>query len=318
MSDDKKHERDATIENQSRPAGDGKDASAALALAVTSAEQSMAKPAETSAPSPEPAAAEAVAPAPWRAYGLQAAAFAAALGLGWFAGGQTTLGAGPAQTSQWAEAAASGIRENRDDVVRLTGDVRALKQTLDSLKDGLDRSKLETAGQQRPLVERLDRIERAAEDTAAKVGRLADASDRVEHTGTETGARLAEVATRLDKIERQASAMTAPAAQKVATAAPATTPAPAADGPAQTGSIPDAKPEAKPSKQTPAQTALDGWVLRDVFNGVALVEARNGRLVEIMPGQTLPNAGRVEAIERRGKTWVVVTTKGVIGPERWQ
>jgi hypothetical protein len=38
-----------------------------------------------------------------------------------------------------------------------------------------------------------------------------------------------------------------------------------------------------------------------------------------VPGETVPNAGRVESIERRGKTWVVVTSKGVIGrPSRWR
>jgi hypothetical protein len=56
-----------------------------------------------------------------------------------------------------------------------------------------------------------------------------------------------------------------------------------------------------------------------VYGGGAVVEARNGRLHEVVPGRNLPGAGRVEAIERRGRIWVVVTTKGVIGPpERWQ
>jgi hypothetical protein len=63
---------------------------------------------------------------------------------------------------------------------------------------------------------------------------------------------------------------------------------------------------------------LEGWVLHDVQRGVALVESRNGRLHEIVAGQNLPTVGRVEAIERRGKSWVVVTAKGLITSGRWQ
>ena len=82
--------------------------------------------------------------------------------------------------------------------------------------------------------------------------------------------------------------------------------------PPQTGSVPDPKTA---SKDVP----LEGWVLHDVQRGIALVESRNGRLHEVAAGQTLPSVGRVEAIERRGRAWVVVTSKGIIGAAgRWQ
>jgi hypothetical protein len=64
---------------------------------------------------------------------------------------------------------------------------------------------------------------------------------------------------------------------------------------------------------------IEDWILRDVDDGMALIESRRGRVREVVPGETVPNAGRVESIERRGKTWVVVTSKGVIGrPSRWR
>jgi hypothetical protein len=86
----------------------------------------------------------------------------------------------------------------------------------------------------------------------------------------------------------------------------------AAADPTQTGSVPDAKTE-------PKQMRLDGWVLREVYDGAALVESRTGRLHEVTPGRNLPTVGRVEAIERRGRIWVVVTAKGIISPpDRWQ
>ena len=61
---------------------------------------------------------------------------------------------------------------------------------------------------------------------------------------------------------------------------------------------------------------VDGWVLREVYNGAALVENRNRRLYEVMPGGILPGVGRIEGIERRGARWVVVTDKGFIGTYR--
>jgi hypothetical protein len=148
-------------------------------------------------------------------------------------------------------------------------------------------------------MERVDGIERAAHDTTAKIGQVADASGRIERVSTDMGAKLAALSGRLDGIERQAAA-----AAKPTTAA--------AEVPPQTGSVPEAKTA---SKEIP----LDGWVLHDVQGGIALVENRSGRLHEVAAGQTLPSVGRVEAIERRGRSWVVVTSKGVIGAGgRWQ
>jgi len=75
---------------------------------------------------------------------------------------------------------------------------------------------------------------------------------------------------------------------------------------------PDPAPAAKPVSAEP----VDGWVLREVYNGSALVESRSRGLYEVMPGNIIPGVGRVEAIERRGARWVVVTDKGFIGTYR--
>jgi hypothetical protein len=56
--------------------------------------------------------------------------------------------------------------------------------------------------------------------------------------------------------------------------------------------------------------------VREVYDGVALVEGQNRRLYEAVPGGFVPGIGRVEAIERRGRSWVVLTDKGVIGAYR--
>ena len=65
--------------------------------------------------------------------------------------------------------------------------------------------------------------------------------------------------------------------------------------------------EAKPSK--PA--VVEGWVLRSVSDGVALIEGRHG-VIEIEPGDSLPGIGRIHEIKRQDGHWVVVTPKGLI------
>ena len=59
---------------------------------------------------------------------------------------------------------------------------------------------------------------------------------------------------------------------------------------------------------------LHDYVLRDVFEGVALVEGREG-IRAIQPGFTLPDGNKVTAIERHDGKWVVVTTGGIISDE---
>jgi hypothetical protein len=65
--------------------------------------------------------------------------------------------------------------------------------------------------------------------------------------------------------------------------------------------------EAKP----PKPPVVEGWVLRSVSDGVALVEGRHG-VIEIEPGDSLPGIGRIHEIKRQDGHWVVVTPKGLI------
>ena len=56
---------------------------------------------------------------------------------------------------------------------------------------------------------------------------------------------------------------------------------------------------------------LDGWVLRDVGRGGALIEGRGG-LYEVYAGDPVPGLGKVDAIRKQDGRWVVVTTKGLV------
>jgi hypothetical protein len=85
------------------------------------------------------------------------------------------------------------------------------------------------------------------------------------------------------------------------------------------------RPAAAPTADgvSPAATGLDadegvplaGFVLRDVFDGNALIESRN-TLSVVQPGSEIDGAGKVLAIERRGDAWVVTTARGFIGTQR--
>jgi len=52
-------------------------------------------------------------------------------------------------------------------------------------------------------------------------------------------------------------------------------------------------------------------VLRDVYDGGAVVEGRSGTY-EVYAGDPIPGVGRVDAIRRQDGRWVVVTSRGLI------
>lgn len=77
-----------------------------------------------------------------------------------------------------------------------------------------------------------------------------------------------------------------------------------------TGSI-ASKQAALAPKQQDKPPVVSGWVIREVYDGVAMIESRYG-LYEVPPGANLPGIGRVETIRRQDGRWVAVTPKGLI------
>lgn len=61
----------------------------------------------------------------------------------------------------------------------------------------------------------------------------------------------------------------------------------------------------------PGGMITETYVLRFVHEGVALLQGDQGFYVA-RRGSTLPDAGRILSIERRGDKWVVVTEKGTV------
>ena len=56
---------------------------------------------------------------------------------------------------------------------------------------------------------------------------------------------------------------------------------------------------------------IAGYVVRDVYDGVALIDSRRGP-IEVVPGVSIPGAGVVKSIDRHGAGWTVTTTKGLL------
>jgi hypothetical protein len=89
-------------------------------------------------------------------------------------------------------------------------------------------------------------------------------------------------------------------------------------------SRPDPRAIAKPSDNPEMNTraadqksanhlkAIADYALHHVDRGHAFVKRRDGFLEEVVPGDELPGAGRVTAIERRDDGWIVMTTQGII------
>lgn len=163
---------------------------------------------------------------------------------------------------------------------------------------------------------------RALEETVARLDAdIAAVKASVEHTSKLGMAQFNKTSERLDKVEK---AQLEPAAKLARLseavdklhAASAVAPAPVAAAPVAprevTGSIaPAAAPASAPKVELARLPTVEGWVLRDVANGGALIESRQG-IFEVYAGNPVPGLGRVDAIRRQDGHWVVVTTKGLI------
>jgi hypothetical protein len=65
-----------------------------------------------------------------------------------------------------------------------------------------------------------------------------------------------------------------------------------------------------PTPETRPET-IEGWTLREVVNGTAVLEGPNG-VWKVTLGQTVPGVGRVDSIVRWGNRLVVATSRGLI------
>src|SRR5450631_2479962 len=138
-------------------------------------------------------------------------------------------------------------------------------------------------------------LENISKTGAAQFNKTSDRLDKVEKAQAEPAAKLARLSEAVDKLRGTpvaASAAATPAAAKEVT-----------------GSI--SAPATAPKPEVARMPTVEGWVLRDVTHGAALIEGRRG-MYEEYAGDPIPGLGRVDAIRRQDGHWVVVTGKGLI------
>lgn len=173
---------------------------------------------------------------------------------------------------------------------RVTVALGALKAEVADLRAAVARE--QDAARAAEVAKRLDQLAAHLDKVKAETsGALAQLAAKIEPLRQETAARLQAVVERLEHRGEAASA-TKP-------------PEPAAEARAGNGL-------GEVARQPPV---IRGWVVRDVYDGLALVEGADGP-VEVAPGELLPGAGRVKSIERGRKGWIVVTSRGVIDSAR--
>ena len=57
---------------------------------------------------------------------------------------------------------------------------------------------------------------------------------------------------------------------------------------------------------------IDGWTVRHVSRGVAIIQGRRIGAIEVETGDVVPGVGRIEFDPPPGGRWVVLTSNGMI------
>lgn len=209
-----------------------------------------------------------------RRLSAMAAVVALATVAGAMGGALATAGFGHLMSGETASAAANTSALEAS-IARIDADIVALKA-------GVEHTSKVATGQFNKTSDRLDKVEKAQAEPAAKLAKLSEAVDKLR-------AAPAPVAAAAPAPSREVTGSVSQPAAVVAAAAPAAPPKP------EVGRLP----------------RVEGWVLRDIANGGALIEGRQG-IFEVYAGDPVPGLGRVDAVRKQDGKWVVVTSKGLI------
>jgi hypothetical protein len=135
-------------------------------------------------------------------------------------------------------------------------------------------------------------IEGTAKQSNAQAAKITDRLDRADKTQSETATKIARTSESLDRIDHRL----------------------AGNAPGEaTGAVPSASLAPGPGRPgTSAAPILEGWVLRDIYNGGAMIQSPRNGILGVVPGDNVPGLGRIDAIRRQDGHWVVVTSRGLI------
>jgi hypothetical protein len=232
-------------------------------------------------------------PAKPRRFAGMAAIVALATLAGAVSGALATIGVAHFVMTADAANSTTGDQALEASVSRIDADIVAIKA-------GLEHAARTAQGQFNKTNDRLDKIEKAQAEPVSKIAKMSEALDKLRAAQASVPASAAggvSVAAKDTKETRESREATGSVTTNVATASP-------------TASIPPT-PAAPPKTEIARLPKVEGWVLRDVSRGGALIEGRQG-LYEVYAGDPVPGLGRVDAIRKQDGRWVVVTTRGLV------
>ncbi|MGJ4951764.1 hypothetical protein [Bradyrhizobium sp. HKCCYLS20291] len=212
----------------------------------------------------------------------------------------------------------------------LSATVSRIENDVASLKASLEQTNQTSLVELNKSAERLDRLEKILGELSTKASgkpselqRLSDAVERL---------RAAQASAQGNAASRDTTGSVPQAVGAINAAAPPVGVASRQDANRQEASRAEqARAEATRTESSRAEAAraeaaaradaaradanrpkvVEGWVLRDVGRGGALIEGRGG-LYEVYAGDPVPGLGKVDAIKKQDGRWVVYTTKGLV------
>ena len=147
-------------------------------------------------------------------------------------------------------------------------------------------------------------VEHASKVGMSQFNKTSDRLDKLEKAQAEPVAKLAKLNEGVEKLHA-----TPPAAPAAAAAPRSPKEVTGSITPPATGRRCARSREAK--SEVGRLPTVDGWVLREVANGGALIEGRQG-IYEVYAGDLVPGLGRIDAVRRQDGRWVVVTSRGLV------
>ncbi|MGY3450295.1 hypothetical protein [Bradyrhizobium sp. USDA 4353] len=251
-----------------------------------------------------------------------AAVLLLAMVVGGVAGGLVTAALVDRSGGGTAEATGAGAADPT-----LSAAVSRIDNEIANLKASLEQTNQTSLVELNKSAERLDRLEKVLGELATKASgkpselqRLSEAVERLRAAQASASSQpsgrdnTASVPQAVGAINAAAPPSGVPMRQEASRAEPtrtdASTPSRTEPGRAEATRAETARAEAARAEAAKPKV-VEGWVLRDVGRGGALIEGRGG-LYEVYAGDPVPGLGKVDAIRKQDGRWVVFTTKGLV------
>jgi hypothetical protein len=171
-------------------------------------------------------------------------------------------------------------------------DIHGMKKSLDGLRASLDATKAETSASIAQLNAKVDHLQHDEVTAQPPLDKTSRSDSAAATTATSASVMHATPAPAHAATPAVQTALASPAVPKTAT--------------------PPVAPAADPKKKP---QMLYNWVVRDVYQGVALVDGPEGS-IEVVRGDLIPGAGTVQSIERKNGGWIITTSRGIVASVR--